>query len=113
MSSTEPVVLQASDRSRFEIRIGDVVAGLAAYVDSGEQRIFFHTEVGDEFGGRGLAGTLVREALTATRDAGLRIVPVCPYVKKWLASHGAETGLASAVDPVTPDALAVVKQATA
>lgn len=113
VSSTEPVVLRASDSSRFEICIGDVVAGIAAYVDDGEQRIFHHTEVGDEFGGRGLAGTLVRQALIETRDAGRRIVPVCPYVRKWLASHGDEAGLSGAVDPVTPDAIAAVERSTA
>lgn len=113
MSSTEPVVLHAPDRSRFEIRVDDVVAGIAAYVDDGERRIFHHTEVGDEFGGRGLAGTLVRQALIETRDAGRRIVPVCPYVRKWLGSHGEEAGLADAVDPVTPDAIAAVERASA
>ncbi|MGY5764174.1 GNAT family N-acetyltransferase [Brachybacterium sp. DNPG3] len=51
------------------------------------QRIFFHTIVHEEFSGRGLASTLTREALAATVAAGLRIVPVCPYVVRWLSTH--------------------------
>jgi predicted GNAT family acetyltransferase len=48
---------------------------------------FYHTVVLDEFGGRGLAGTLTRTALSTSIQAGRRIVAVCPYVKKWLTTH--------------------------
>ena len=59
-----------------------------------------HTEVDEEFGGRGLATILVREALDATRAAGLRIVPVCPMVA---ASSRSTPSSPTLVDPVTTD----------
>ncbi|OLL73363.1 hypothetical protein Ae168Ps1_1744 [Pseudonocardia sp. Ae168_Ps1] len=110
MSDTEdPVVTHEPGRSRYEIALGGTRVGLAAYVDDGdERRIFHHTEIDDAYGGRGLAGTLVRDALTDTRAAGRRIVPLCPYVRRWVGTHD---GFADVLDPVTPDAIATVEQA--
>ena len=62
--------------------------GLTDYQDrdgaEGPERIFFHTEVDEDHGGRGLASLLIGEAVTDTADAGRRIVPVCPFVKSHL-----------------------------
>ncbi|MFF0341751.1 GNAT family N-acetyltransferase [Kribbella sp. NPDC004875] len=65
--------------------------GRADFVDSpGGDRIFFHTEVDPEFGGRGLAGLLVREALTDSIRKNLTVVPVCPLFARHLSKHGDE-----------------------
>jgi len=85
---------------RFTIAVDGQKVGLLAYVDHDSQRIFLHTEVKDEFEGRGLAGILVSEALTATQDAGLRIVAVCPMVVSYLEKHHE---FDDAVDPLTAD----------
>ncbi|AMW15200.1 GNAT family acetyltransferase [Streptomyces qaidamensis] len=82
-------------------------AGLTAYRDRGEQRVFFHTETDDAFAGRGLAGELVRQALADVRASGKRIVPVCPYVASYLERHD---GFAGITDPVTPDVLAWLEE---
>ncbi|MFJ8086496.1 putative GNAT family acetyltransferase [Streptomyces sp. SAI-170] len=102
-TGTTPTVRRADDRHRYEIHVGATRAGLTAYRDRGTQRVFFHTEVDDAFAGQGLAGKLVEEALTDVRAQGLRIVPVCPYVAKFLKKH---TEFADITDPVTPDVLA-------
>ena len=52
--------------------------------------------------GRGLASTLVREALKDTVAAGRRVVPVCPYVKDWVDEHD---DVAGEVDPARPERL--------
>ena len=72
---------------RFEISVDGTRAGLTQFVDTDGQRIFFHTELGDEYAGQGLGGELVARALDATRETGLRVVPVCPYVKRFLGKH--------------------------
>ncbi|MFJ5774218.1 GNAT family N-acetyltransferase [Streptomyces sp. NPDC093094] len=102
MSETQatPTVRRADDRHRYEIHVGDTRAGLTAYRDHGTQRVFFHTEVDDAFAGQGLASVLVREALADVRALGLRIVPVCPYVAKFLTKH---TEFDDITDPVTPE----------
>ena len=90
-----------TERSRFEVFDGDARIGQAAYVDdaAADQRIFYHTEISEEYGGRGLAGVLAAQALDETVAAGLMIVPVCPYIKKYLGKH---PGYAASVAPSTP-----------
>ena len=88
------------DRERFELQDAGRVIGKAAYKDydggadagtgseaAARQRIFYHTVVNEEYGGQGLAGKLATEALDQTVAAGLRIVPVCPFIKKFLVKH--------------------------
>jgi uncharacterized protein len=75
---------------------------LAAVADRGNQRVFYHTEVDERFGGRGLATILVNEALEATRADGKRVVAVCPMVAAFLKKH---TEFRDITDPVTPEIL--------
>ena len=46
-------------------------------------------------------------AVRATRDEGLTVVPVCPYVTKWLTKH---TDHGATVAQPTPDDLAAIPQ---
>ncbi|MDT0462029.1 GNAT family N-acetyltransferase [Streptomyces gibsoniae] len=101
--SAAPVVERADARNRYEILVDGKRAGLTAYRDHGAQRVFFHTEVDEAFAGQGLAGRLVEEALTDVRAQGKRIVPVCPYVAKFLKKHEEFSDI---TDPVTPEILA-------
>ncbi len=98
-------VTRESDPDRFEIAAEGVVAGFAEFVDHDGQRVFFHTEIDKSYGGRGLAGRVVAEALTSTRAEGLRVVPVCEFVAKYVAKHPEFNDL---VDPVSPAALAAI-----
>ncbi|AZG48345.1 GNAT family N-acetyltransferase [Gordonia insulae] len=105
-------VADNSAEHRYEISVPDtesartVVAGFTAYrdrdVESGAERVFFHTEVAEEFGGRGLGTILIREALDDTRAQGRAIVGVCPMVAAFLRKN---PGYADATHPVTPDVL--------
>lgn len=106
-TSDDTVVTHDTGHHRYEILLDGTVVGRAEYVDDHEQRIFHHTEVDPELSGRGLASTLVRFALDDTRAAGKRIVPVCPYVRRWVSTH---QGYADILDLVTPDAVATVRQ---
>ncbi|HEX9834214.1 MAG TPA: GNAT family N-acetyltransferase [Mycobacterium sp.] len=75
------------ESDRFAISVDGTVAGFTETVDRDGRRTFPHTEVDDAFQGRGLASILIGEALAQTRDAGLRIVPVCSMVKAYLKEH--------------------------
>lgn len=88
------------ESDRFSISVDGQKVGLAEYADRDGHRIFPHTEVREEFGGRGLATILVGEALQTTRDAGLRVVAVCPMVAGYLEKHHE---FDDAVDPVDSD----------
>jgi predicted GNAT family acetyltransferase len=106
-------VRENPDRHRFDILVGGRQAGFSQYTSTEEnpdgQRIFFHTVIDDDFGGRGLAGVLTREALLASVADGHRIVPVCPYVARWLRGHD---DVAGSVDRVRPEHLEAVRKAT-
>lgn len=54
------------------------------YRDHNGERLFFHTEIGPEFGGRGLASRLVEGALEQT---DLPVVAICPFVRGWLEKN--------------------------
>ncbi|MGH3561719.1 MAG: GNAT family N-acetyltransferase [Mycobacterium sp.] len=86
--------------------VDGVRAGLAAYVDTDTQRIFYDTEIDDELRGRGLATKLIAAALADTRAAGKRIVPMCSFVAAYVDRHD---DYSDVVDPVTPQAHAVVR----
>lgn len=76
-------------QQRYEIidDDGGVVAGFAAYRNREGRRVFTHTEVSEAYAGLGLAGELARYAIEHVRDAGLRIIPLCPFIAKWLTRH--------------------------
>ncbi|MGO4444596.1 GNAT family N-acetyltransferase [Mycobacterium sp. 2YAF39] len=75
------------EADRFTISVDGTVAGFTEIVDRDGKRTFPHTEVDDAFRGRGLASILIGEALQQTRDAGLRIVPVCSMVADFVKKH--------------------------
>jgi predicted GNAT family acetyltransferase len=91
------------DRERFEVLVAGHEIGKAVYTtyDDGNspQRIFYHTVINEEYGGQGLAGQLATVALDETVAAGISIVPVCPYIKKFLIKHPEYAGSTTATTP--------------
>ncbi|NUR83003.1 MAG: N-acetyltransferase [Nonomuraea sp.] len=80
-------VVDNSGESRFEVHVDGRVAGFADYRLLPTKIVFTHTEVMPDYEGKGLASKLVKFALDASRDTGLRVVPLCPYVKDYIARH--------------------------
>lgn len=105
-STTTTVVERADADHRYEILVDGRRAGLTAYRDLNVQRVFFHTEIDEAFAGQGLGSQLVQQALVDVRASGMRIVPVCPYVAKFLKRHDE---FADITDPVTRDVLRWLK----
>ncbi|MCF8587762.1 N-acetyltransferase [Gordonia sp. HY285] len=106
--TTEQVAVARNDEAgRYEITVDGKLAGFTEFVDRDRQRIFPHTELDDEFSGRGLSSTLVRDALADTRAAGQRVVAVCPLVAHYVDKHADEVG--DIVDKPTPEIFAFLK----
>lgn len=89
----------AEDR-RYTIAVEGKTVGFVEFADHDDQRVFYHTEINPEFGGRGLATILVEGALAATQAGGKRIVPVCSMVGTVLKKHPEYDGI---IDPVTAE----------
>jgi len=63
----------------YTVAVDGKTVGHADYADRGDQRVFYHTVVDPDFGGRGLATILIEEALDAARADGKRIVRCVPW----------------------------------
>lgn len=71
---------------RFEVESGAQTAFLS-YRHVGGSLTLDHTEVPPELEGRGIASKLTQTALEYARKQGLEVVPICPYVSKYLKKH--------------------------
>lgn len=80
-------VVDVPESGRFEIRLDGEAVGLTLYSDDGGVRTFPHTEVDPDQGGHGYGTRLIREALDATRAAGLSVRPTCSMVAAFIDKH--------------------------
>lgn len=72
---------------RYEVRVGNDLAGFAAYRRDGDVVVFTHTEVDDRFEGQGLGSRLAREALDDVRSHGRRVLPHCSFIAGYIERH--------------------------
>lgn len=83
----EPGIVDAVDRQRLEATVDGELAGFLEYMVRGDRIALIHTEVLPAFEGRGVAASLVRWALDDARRRGRRVIPSCPYVRRYLERH--------------------------
>lgn len=74
------------DANRFELEREGRVA-IAEYRLRGDTITFTHTYVPPELRGGGIATALVRGALDCVRAQGLKVVPACSFVAKYMREH--------------------------
>ncbi|MFD1047122.1 GNAT family N-acetyltransferase [Kibdelosporangium lantanae] len=80
-------VVQNENANRYEVRVDGKVAGFTEYVVEGDDYVFVHTEVDDAYAGQGLATRLATGALDDVVANGRTIVPVCPFIAKFVLRH--------------------------
>ena len=71
---------------RYELEVDGALA-IAAYRLRDGRITFTHTEVPDALEGRGIGSRLVKAALDDARARGLKVVPACPFVKRYIEKH--------------------------
>jgi len=79
-----PTVTRNDEASRYEIRVGETLAGFAEFKLREGEILFTHTEVDPAFQGKGLAAILAGEALADAVASGDTVVPYCPYIASFL-----------------------------
>jgi predicted GNAT family acetyltransferase len=72
---------------KYQLIDGGEVVGVSVYRDSGERRVFTHTEIDAAYAGSGLASKLVRFALDDARAKHKRVVPICPMVSSFIGKY--------------------------
>jgi len=73
-------------QNRYELEVDGHLA-IAEYRLRPGRISFTHTEVPDALEGRGIGSKLVRAALDDARARGLKVVPLCPFVKRYIDKH--------------------------
>lgn len=86
-TGSEPRVVDNPEEKRYELWVGDKLAGVIDYESSPGTVVLVHTEVDAAFEGRGLATRLIAGAIEDIRARGLKLVPVCPVVRAYLRRH--------------------------
>ena len=71
---------------RFEADVDGGIAHADYRLDDGVMRLV-HTEVPHAAQGQGVAGQVVRGALDYARANGLRVMPLCSYVRAYMRRH--------------------------
>ena len=75
------------ERHRFEIDLGDGSVAIAEYTLPAGKIMFTHTEVPEAHEGQGLGTKLIRFALDAARERGLKVIPICPFFAAYMQEH--------------------------
>jgi uncharacterized protein len=86
-SAADAEVVDVPEASRYELRLGGSLIGLAAYRRRGDRIVFTHTEVDEAHEGKGFAGRLAAGALDDARSQGLDVVPLCPFIAAYIERH--------------------------
>ncbi|ARQ71573.1 GNAT family N-acetyltransferase [Streptomyces marincola] len=103
MSSATPTVRDNRDASRFEAWADGERAGFADYTRTADLAVYPHTEVSEDYEGRGIGSALARAALDDARERGLRVLAPCPFISGWLARHPEYHDLAYRADSRVTD----------
>ncbi len=77
------------ERNRFEVYTDGELAGYADYRLHGGVISLPHTEVKPKYRGRGLASALIKAALDDARSRGLAVLPLCPFVSRYIGENPA------------------------
>lgn len=102
-ASETTIVRRNDEANRYEILVDDVIAGFTEFKEKNGVFLFPHTEIDPAFGGRGLGSRLVADAMTDSAARGDTVVPLCPFVVKYLRSTDVP-GLTVSWPPVHDDA---------
>lgn len=86
-SSTDIRVVDNPAARRYELQLDGAVAGVIGYALGDDAITLFHTEVDPSYEGQGLGAQLVSGALDDIRARGLRMIPLCPFVRSYLERH--------------------------
>lgn len=80
------VVTHRPDRGRFEAMVDGRRCVCDYRIDAGVM-LLTHTEVPPALQGHGIAAQLVAAALAHAQASGLRVQPLCSYVRTYLRRH--------------------------
>lgn len=77
-------VTRNDDSHRYEVSVDGEIAGFIDYIEGDGTLAMTHTEVTEAFRGTSAARTLASDALADVAQRGLAVIPLCPYIARYL-----------------------------
>ncbi len=90
--SAQPKLAHNEANSRYELHVGGELAAVAEYRMQGDSMRFTHTEVQPQYEGQGFGSRIAAFALDDAKSRGLKAVPQCPFIAKYIGKHEKEYG---------------------
>lgn len=85
---TDNTVRDNKREQRFEMALGEGKTAFIRYAETGEGMVeLTHTEVPEEFEGKGIGSKLVRGTFEILREENLQMMPLCPFITAYLQRH--------------------------
>lgn len=79
-------LLDNEKSNQYEFHIDGLISKIE-YKKSDGKMYLTHTEVPKELAGRGIASSLVEKVLEDIQQKGLKIIPLCSFVAKYIQRH--------------------------
>ncbi|WP_347372989.1 GNAT family N-acetyltransferase [Aequorivita sp. Q41] len=79
-------IIDDKEKNRFVV----IIDAHQAYIEYSLKSDYYslnHTIVDKELSGKGVASELTEKVLMEIKQRGLKIVPSCPFIKKFIAKH--------------------------
>jgi uncharacterized protein len=86
-SPADAEVIDNPDASRFELRLGGRLIGVAAYRRRNGRVVCTHTEIEEEHEGKGFGSVLAAGVLDEAARRGLEVAPLCPFIASYIEQH--------------------------
>jgi predicted GNAT family acetyltransferase len=83
---SETTITRNDDRGRYELRVDGELASFTDFIPGEGSVVFTHTETLQGFAGRGLGLELAKAAVTDAVARSETIVPLCPFIRRYLES---------------------------
>lgn len=74
-------------KNQFEANVGGKTALIRYRKEADDTLDLFHTEVPEEFEGKGVGSSLVKNALEQIKAQNLKIIPSCRFVAAYIKRH--------------------------
>jgi predicted GNAT family acetyltransferase len=94
--SNENVVRDNKQEQRFEMALDEGKTAFIQYAEAGEGVVnLMHTEVPEEFEGKGIGSRLLKGTFEILQEENLKIIPTCRFVSVYLQRHPEYQSLAA------------------
>ena len=98
-------LVDVRELDRYEARLGDdpELAALLDYRLMDKAIALLHTEVQPGYEGQGVGSRFAKAVFADARERGLRIIPKCPFIVRWLERHPEQHDVLARPLPTPPE----------